>query len=90
MTAPDPEERVRGGGWRRRARGMVADRLGLKVTALAIALLLWFVVRVMHVTTPVIPQERAKRASAGALWATYCGQPGSRHSLRSCGMTMVT
>ena len=49
MTAPDPGERVRDEGWRRRARGVVADRLGLKVTALVIALLLWFVIRVMRV-----------------------------------------
>jgi hypothetical protein len=48
MTAPDHEERVRNGSCRRRVRGAVAERLGLKVTALVIALLLWFVVRVMH------------------------------------------
>jgi hypothetical protein len=48
MTAPGEEERVRDGGWRW-ARGMVTDRLGLKVTALVIALLLWFIVRVVHV-----------------------------------------
>ena len=49
MTAPDHEERVRDGGWRRRVRGALAERLGLKVTALVIALLLWFVVRVAHI-----------------------------------------
>jgi hypothetical protein len=86
MTASDPEGRVRVEGWQRRARGVVAERLGLKVTALVIALLLWFVIRVMHVATPVIPQERAKRASVGI----YCAQPGSRHSLRSCGMTILS
>jgi hypothetical protein len=53
MTASDHEERVRDGGWRRRARGAVAERLGLKLTALLIALLLWFVVRVTHVVDGV-------------------------------------
>jgi hypothetical protein len=48
MTESGPEERVREQGWRRRARGLVAERLGLKATALVIALLLWFVVRVLH------------------------------------------
>jgi hypothetical protein len=48
MTEPGEEERVHHAGWRR-ARGIVADRLGLKVTALVLALLLWFVVRVVHV-----------------------------------------
>jgi hypothetical protein len=32
-------------------RGAVAERIGLKVTALVIALLLWFVVHVVHVAT---------------------------------------
>jgi hypothetical protein len=54
MTASDEVERARDGGWRRRVRGAVTERIGLKVTALAIALLLWFVVRVMHVA-PVVP-----------------------------------
>jgi hypothetical protein len=49
MTAPDPEERIGNEGWHRRARAVVANRLGLKVTALVIALLLWFVIRVMRV-----------------------------------------
>jgi hypothetical protein len=57
VTELDPEERVREQGWqqgwRRRARGMVAERIGLKLTALAIALLLWFVVRVVHVAGSV-------------------------------------
>jgi hypothetical protein len=53
MTAPDEEERVRDGGWRRRVRGAVAERIGLKVTALVLALLLWFVVRVVHVAGTV-------------------------------------
>jgi hypothetical protein len=48
MTAPGQEERGRDEGWRRRARGVFTERLGLKATALAVALLLWFVVRVMH------------------------------------------
>jgi hypothetical protein len=48
MTPPDREERGRDQGWRPRVRGIVAERLGLKATALAIALLLWFIVRVVH------------------------------------------
>lgn len=48
MTAPDREERGRGRAWRPRMRGVVAERLGLKATALAIAVLLWFIVRVVH------------------------------------------
>jgi hypothetical protein len=48
MTAPGQEERGREEGWRPRVRGIVAERLGLKATALAIALLLWFIVRVVH------------------------------------------
>jgi hypothetical protein len=50
MTAPDDVQRLRDGGWRRRVRGALTERIGLKVTALAIALLLWFVIRVMHVS----------------------------------------
>jgi hypothetical protein len=48
MTAPGQEERGRDEGWRHRAHGVFAERLGLKATALAVALLLWFVVRVVH------------------------------------------
>ena len=53
MPAPDHDERVHDAGWRRRVRGAVAERLGLKATALAIAVLLWFVVRVVHVVDGV-------------------------------------
>jgi hypothetical protein len=49
MTAPGQDERDRPRGWRGRVRGAVAERLGLKATALAVALLLWFVIRVMQV-----------------------------------------
>ena len=47
--APPPRE-----GWRQHARGMVAERLGLKAIALFVSLLLWFVVHVMRYvgTTP--------------------------------------
>ena len=53
MTAPGEEERVRDEGWSRRVRGAVPERLGLKLTALVIALLLWFVVRVVHLVGAV-------------------------------------
>jgi hypothetical protein len=48
MTPPPPGPPSRE-GWRRRARAVFAERLGLKVTALVVALLLWFVVRVVRV-----------------------------------------
>ena len=48
MTSPGPGGPSGGEGWRRRLRAMFAERLGLKATALAIAVLLWFVVRVMR------------------------------------------
>jgi|1186.fasta_scaffold561048_2 hypothetical protein len=38
-------------GWQSRVRGAFTQRLGLKATALVVAVLLWFVV---HVVRPVI------------------------------------
>ncbi len=48
-------------GWRRRVRSMFVERLGLKATALAISVLLWFVVGARqptesYVTVRVVPE----------------------------------
>jgi hypothetical protein len=48
MTTPPPGPPSRE-GWRHHARAIVAERLGLKVTATVVAVLLWFVVRVIRV-----------------------------------------
>jgi hypothetical protein len=43
MTSPQETAPARE-GWRRHVHGLVAERLGLKATALFVSLLLWFVV----------------------------------------------
>jgi hypothetical protein len=57
-------------GWRRVARTVFVDRLGLKVTALLIAVLLWFVVGARqptesHVAVRVIPELDSSLALLG-------------------------
>ena len=49
MTTPEPGAPPGRQGWRRHAYAMFVERLGLKATALGISVLLWFVVRVLHV-----------------------------------------
>ena len=49
MTTPDHGAPPARQGWRRTAHEIFAERLGLKATALGISVLLWFVVRVLHV-----------------------------------------
>jgi hypothetical protein len=44
MVAPFPPVSSERTGWRARVRAMLTERLGLKATALAIAVLLWFVI----------------------------------------------
>jgi hypothetical protein len=48
MTTPPPGPPSRE-GWRRHARAIVAERLGLKLTAVVVSVLLWFVVHVVLV-----------------------------------------
>jgi hypothetical protein len=43
MTSPEEAPAARE-GWRRHVHGLVAERLGLKATALFVSILLWFVV----------------------------------------------
>ena len=49
MTSPEPDASPGREGWRRLARAVLAERLGLKATALLVSVLLWFVVRVVRV-----------------------------------------
>ena len=53
MTAPDREPHADDASWRRHLRAAATERLGLKLIALAIALLLWLVVRLAHVAAGV-------------------------------------
>jgi hypothetical protein len=48
MTTPDGGTPPARDFWRRHLHALFAERLGLKATALVIALLLWFVVRVVR------------------------------------------
>ena len=49
MTSSEPVAPPGREGWRRHARAVFAERLGLKATALLVSTLLWFVVRVVRV-----------------------------------------
>ena len=48
MTTPEPGAPPARPGWRQHAREIFTERLGLKATAVLLAVLLWFIVRVVR------------------------------------------
>jgi hypothetical protein len=77
VTAPSPPP-----DWQRRLRGVFVERLGLKATALVLAVMLWVLVSAREPTeqllrvrvTPVLDSSRVLRAGPPALRALVAGR----------------
>jgi hypothetical protein len=59
MTHPEPDTPTGRLGWRRHARGLLTERLGLKATAVGMSVLLWFVVGARQPTEGYVPADVA-------------------------------